>query len=111
MSVYCCKRVLRYRLSPETFGYTLALFRNSPSSVYEILGSDLAGTNFILVLTNYMVQTQMYCGRDTSFSAARAATIFRTKYPTPNNTEASRPEDGGSKVLRNGGILLQHYMT
>jgi hypothetical protein len=22
-SVYCCKRILRYRLSPETFGYTL----------------------------------------------------------------------------------------
>jgi hypothetical protein len=23
MSVYCCKRLFRYRLSPETFGYTL----------------------------------------------------------------------------------------
>jgi hypothetical protein len=23
MSVYCCKRTFRYRLSPETFGYTL----------------------------------------------------------------------------------------
>jgi hypothetical protein len=22
-SVYCCKRLFRYRLSPETFGYTL----------------------------------------------------------------------------------------
>jgi hypothetical protein len=22
-SVYCCKRIFRYRLSPETFGYTL----------------------------------------------------------------------------------------
>jgi len=23
MSVYCCKRIFRYRLSPETFGYTI----------------------------------------------------------------------------------------
>jgi len=23
MSVYCCKRIFRYLLSPETFGYTL----------------------------------------------------------------------------------------
>jgi hypothetical protein len=27
-SVYCCKRIFRYRLSPETFGYTLVLFHH-----------------------------------------------------------------------------------
>jgi hypothetical protein len=27
-SVYCCKRIFRYRLSPETFGYTLVLYQN-----------------------------------------------------------------------------------
>jgi hypothetical protein len=26
-SVYCCKRIFRYRLSTETFGYTLVYFR------------------------------------------------------------------------------------
>jgi hypothetical protein len=26
-SVYCCKRLFRYRLSPETFGYTLVLLK------------------------------------------------------------------------------------
>jgi len=25
MSVYCCKRIFLYRLSPETFGYILVL--------------------------------------------------------------------------------------
>jgi hypothetical protein len=27
-SVYCCKRIFRYRLSPETFGYTLICLYN-----------------------------------------------------------------------------------
>jgi len=30
-SVYCCKRIFRYRLSPETFGYTLV--KNIESAV------------------------------------------------------------------------------
>jgi len=25
-SVYCCKRMFRYRLSPETFGYTVVAY-------------------------------------------------------------------------------------
>jgi len=46
-SVYCCKRIFRYLLSPETFGYTLIglitiqiLFRHvlrRPSAVYIYL--------------------------------------------------------------------------
>jgi hypothetical protein len=28
-SVYCCKRIFRYRLSPETFGYTLVILKNA----------------------------------------------------------------------------------
>jgi len=28
MSVYCCKSIYRYRLSPETFGYALVIVQN-----------------------------------------------------------------------------------
>jgi hypothetical protein len=30
-SVYCCKRIFCYRLSPETFGYTLVQFTENAS--------------------------------------------------------------------------------
>jgi hypothetical protein len=32
-SVYCCKRVFRYRLSPETFGYTLVRVTHPASPI------------------------------------------------------------------------------
>jgi hypothetical protein len=31
-SVYCCKRIFRYRLNPETFGYTLVRKKSCPKS-------------------------------------------------------------------------------
>jgi hypothetical protein len=34
-SVYCCKRTLRYRLSPETFGYTLVCGNQCSQAEYS----------------------------------------------------------------------------
>jgi len=34
-SVYCCKRIFRYELSPETFGHTIT---GTPNSLYDLSG-------------------------------------------------------------------------
>jgi hypothetical protein len=36
-SVYFCKRIFRYRLSPETFGYTLVPYLHYSLSLYHLL--------------------------------------------------------------------------
>jgi hypothetical protein len=45
-SVYCCKRIFRYRLSPETFGYTLVCF------VGELYLSMLQCSCFVIYKTD-----------------------------------------------------------
>jgi hypothetical protein len=57
-SVYCCKRIFRYRLSPETFGYTL-VYMYAYVCVCVCVCTLYASGNFVFFyeLTNCMKQS------------------------------------------------------
>jgi hypothetical protein len=55
MSVYCCKRIFRYRLSPKTFGYTLVYYRHSFSNEFINLYNNISVNCIGYVLLNESV--------------------------------------------------------
>jgi hypothetical protein len=58
-SVYCCKRIFCYRLSPETFGYTLVYMFTVYKCIYKVpkQRNDLSATLNI----HNQVCTRAYC--------------------------------------------------
>jgi hypothetical protein len=79
MSVYCCKRIFRYRLSPETFGY---LVRYVP---YNIIPTDTVCSFYMLHIEHYVM---LPFGSSFLYSAARKYTrncfakqVFASLYP------------------------------
>jgi len=57
MSVYCCKRIFRYRLSPETFGYTVVQLVTSFVKIFFL--------SFILHLMWDLLHNLVYFQNDT----------------------------------------------
>jgi hypothetical protein len=90
-NVYCYKGIFRYRLSPETFGYTLLC----PLPQYQSLHPEDGGS---MTVRNVGITPHHYT----------ASEPRRPRHEPITNS--SHREIGGSKAPRNL-ILSHHYMT
>jgi hypothetical protein len=78
MSVYCCKHIFRYRLSPETFGYTLVEWNWMTEKIafkFALLGTD-SRTPWSWVLLEKLIDACLPKKSPASCGTWRFITVF-----------------------------------
>jgi hypothetical protein len=124
-SVYCCERIFRYRLSPETFRCTLVYaigppsqsFQTSPQSahsawlkitknIFVLIETNCNRLSSLDLLTNFMQQS--HCEADShSFGQEIPRLLWNTEIPLPWSHEPATGPDFESHKSNPNPVCLK----